>query len=440
MPFYEEKDFSIYKHRRERLLNTVKGRHLAIKTGGILLVGIFEDEKIRFRQDSTFYYFTGIEEPGAALWIDLSGQTTLYIPDYKGGRSRWVASTAELEQGEAEFFGFDEIEFLGKPCSSYKCFNFFVESEYEYLIQKLVDIVSDDGTIFTCNSASRHDYIKQKEFLKYLNQSVHHVGPFPADLLGATEDISAIIAHMRRKKDQHEIELLYRAISITALAHGAAAQIIKPDRIEYQVQAAIEFIFTDEGGSVAFPSIVASGVNSTILHYTLNNRAIEKGDLVVVDIGAEYNYYCADLTRTYPANKKFSKRQKEIYSLVLEVQEYIAQIAKPGMWIINNDHKEQSLHHLAKAYFDRNGEYADYFLHNIGHFLGLDVHDVGNHVEPLCEGDVFTIEPGLYLSDEKIGIRIEDNYWMTEKGAVCLSEELPKSPEQIEKMMQKEIE
>ena len=191
---------------------------------------------------------------------------------------------------------------------------------------------------------------------------------------------------------------------------------------------------TDSCARVAFPSIVASGKNGTILHYTDNSGTMRDGDLVVVDIGAEYRYYCADLTRTYPVSGTFTDRQRELYNLVLETQEYIASIAKPGMFLKNEDHPEQSLHHCAQQYLKERG-YDQYFSHGIGHFLGLDVHDVGNVKEPLREHDVFTMEPGIYIPEEGIGIRIEDNYLMVKKGVVCLSEQLPKEPAIIEEMV-----
>jgi Xaa-Pro aminopeptidase len=183
---------------------------------------------------------------------------------------------------------------------------------------------------------------------------------------------------------------------------------------------------------------VATGGNATILHYTMNTDVLLDGQLVVVDIGAAFGNYCADLTRTYPVSGRFTSRQKELYNLVLETQEYVERIAKPGMYLVNKDHPEKSLHHLAKKFLDDRG-YGAYFTHGIGHYLGLDVHDVGDYSKPLSEGDIFTIEPGLYIPQEKIGIRIEDDYWMSKDGLVCLSELLPKKAEDIEAMVQEEF-
>ena len=187
---------------------------------------------------------------------------------------------------------------------------------------------------------------------------------------------------MRRKKDMHEIEKINEAIDITILAHEAAAQAIKAGTLECEVQAAIEYVFTAAGSAPAFPSIVATGKNGTILHYVNNSQELKKSDLVVVDIGAKKDGYCADITRTYPVSGTFTRRQKELYQIVLDVQEYIADLAKPGMWLNNKDEKEKSLHHLAQDYLEKKG-YKKYFPHGIGHYLGLDVHDVGGYKTPL---------------------------------------------------------
>ncbi|HSW74009.1 MAG TPA: M24 family metallopeptidase, partial [Candidatus Limnocylindria bacterium] len=247
-------------------------------------------------------------------------------------------------------------------------------------------------------------------------------------------DVSKEVAILRRKKDKHEIGVMYKAIEVTMLAQEAAAHTIADGVAECEVQGSLEYIFTCSGARTAFPSIVGSGKNSTVLHYVENKDTLRDGGLVVVDIGAEYDYYCADLTRTYPVSGVFTPRQREIYNLVLDTQAYVASIAKPGMWLSNKEKPDQSLNHLAKKYLDERG-YGQYFFHGIGHFLGLDVHDVGDHSRPLQEGDVITIEPGIYIAKEELGIRIEDDYWVVSDGVICLSENLPKQADEIEAMM-----
>ena len=243
---------------------------------------------------------------------------------------------------------------------------------------------------------------------------------------------------MRQTKTADEIDAVFRAIQITRDAQHAAANAIVQGAYESEVQAALEYVMTAHGAKKAFPSIVASGPNSTVLHYTDNNRAMQQGDLVVVDIGASYKQYAADITRTYPVGGVFSPRQKEVYEIVLATQEYIASIAAPGYYLKNAQYPEKSLHHLAKKYLDERG-YGDYMPHGIGHYLGLDVHDVGDYTIPLKQGDLFTVEPGIYIAQEQLGIRIEDDYWMTDKGAICLSEDIPKTIKEVEQAAQQQF-
>jgi Xaa-Pro aminopeptidase len=418
-------NFSVIKQRRQQLLNAIKQTYPQ-KSGLILLFASFEPGRTRFRQDSSFYYYTGLEEPGVVLALDFSGETVLYVPAYGDARTKWVSSdvyTASKENLSA--WGIDRIEKLGAACKGYEFSCLFSAQEYEQLIQLIQKNIAQDKTIFTIQPVANQ--IDQKLILEKLYT-------FVPGLTKHIQDIAPLVARARRVKSQAEIEALYAAVDCTMSAQEAASQLIKPDKFEYQVQAGIEFIFTESGARAAFPSIVGSGKQGTILHYKTNNNILKKGDLVVVDIGAELDYYCADITRTYPVSGMFTKRQRELYTLVLETQEYIADLAKPGMWLSNKTEPEQSLYHLAKKFLDKTG-YGNYFTHGIGHYLGLDVHDVGDYSEPLQEGDVITIEPGIYIPEERLGIRIEDDYWIVKDGVMCLSQELPKEPELIEAMM-----
>lgn len=431
MPILEKIDPTIYKLRREKLIKNIKEKYSEKKSGVIVLFADFEKERSPFRQESSFFYLTGIEEPGCALLINLAdNKTTLYVPNFGSERKKWMAESIEVDQGLEQKYGVDEIAYLGNPCTGYQCYPFFSQSEYADLLIFLQTCTQEKRSIFTLNPQSKHAYIEQR----FILQRIANMIPDFKELL---IDISPIVEQMRRIKEGKEIELLYNAIDLTIDTHYVLATEIRPGIIEYELQGLIEYMFTGKGGAVAFPSIVASGINSTVLHYHHNNKKLKKDELLVVDIGAEYNHYCADLTRTYPVSGKFTERQKEVYMAVLDTQEYIADMAKPGYWISNKEKPEQSLHHLAVKFLANKG-YDKYFIHGIGHFLGLDVHDVGDYTKPLEPGDVFTIEPGIYIADEEIGIRIEDDYWMTENGAICLSEALPKYPKDIEIMMSSE--
>lgn len=421
----------LFAKRRAQLIENIRAAHAEASTGAVLLFAAFETEKHAFRQESSFYYYTGITEPGVALWIDLTGKTTLFVPNCSAVRAKWVACTVAPTQEHAKQLGVDEIHVLGDLLPGYVMPPFFAQETYQSFIDEIQKLISNKGTVFTLAPHDNHSYVEQRLVLARLAEFVPALGSHVVDASG-------IVAEMRRKKDKHEIEMLYEAINITITAQEAAAQSTQHGATEYEVQAGLEYMMTGAGAKPSFPSIVASGKNSTILHYSPSDRIIKKGELVVVDIGAEYNYYCADLTRTYPVSGKFTPRQRELYQLVLDTQNYIADIAKPGMWLRNKANPEQSLHHLAVAFLKERG-YEQYFIHGIGHYLGIDVHDVGTYETPLQEGDVITIEPGLYIPEENIGIRIEDNYWIVKNGAICLSEELPKSVEAIEQIMQTSV-
>jgi Xaa-Pro aminopeptidase len=424
------KDTSVYALRKKDLINGIMDEYPDVEHGLILLIGGFEKECLIFRQEPSFYYLTGIEEPAVMLTMELNGASTLYIPQYAQSRSKWVEGALAVNAAQAQSVGVSAIEYAGDQIAGYQCGPFFKQAVYKNCIERVRSVIHHGGTIFTlCPAESMSAYVEQRLVLSRLNEMV----PGFAD---ACVDISDIVAQLRRSKDMHEIELLYKAVGITEMAHDAVARSVAHGVPEADVQAGLEYVMTCAGAWPAFPSIVATGKNGTVLHYMANNGLLQKGELVVVDIGAAYAYYCADITRTYPVSGTFTPRQRELYTLVLETQKYIAEIARPGLWLSNKEKPKESLHHLAQEFLRERG-YGDYFTHGIGHFLGLDVHDVGDYTRPLAEGDVITIEPGLYIPAESIGIRIEDNYWIVKGGAVCLSESIPKTIEEIEQWVQR---
>jgi Xaa-Pro aminopeptidase len=424
-------DFSIYALRRKKFIEAVRDQHVG-KKGAIVLFGSFEGERVAFRQESSIFYLSGIQEPGIVLFLDLNGRTTLYVPNCIENRSKWVFSSIPLIQENAQKLGFDEIRTLGSVCAGYQFHPFFPREEYSDLLAVFEALARDNKSIFTFVPDNAYEYAEQRLLVQRLREFVPTIAP-------QLVDVSSIIASMRRSKDMHEIDQMYKAVEITVVAQEAAASAIADGLRECEAQASLEYIMTSSGARTSFPSIVASGKNSTVLHYNNNNGVMKNGDLVVVDIGAEFAGYAADLTRTYPVSGHFTKRQRDVYTSVLETQEYIAGLAKPGMWLSNADQPDQSLNHLARAFLAKKG-YDKYFPHGIGHFLGLDVHDVGDRMQPLQEGDIITIEPGIYIPEEQIGIRIEDDYWIVADGAVCLSENLPKGPAEIEFMVQQSLE
>lgn len=409
-------------NRRAALLESIRLSH-PDKQGAVMMCAAFKREREPFFQDSNFTYFVGIDEPGLVFYQKLDGQATLYEPQYAIERSIWLP--LKKDKAVLAAVGIEKEAFLGEPIKGYSLDPLLIASQVKTVTDHLTTLVHGGHYIF----APLQDV--SFESAMYLRQLCSFVPGFFERIV----DISSLIGQLRRKKDMRELELMYRAIEITASAQDAAAQVIAPEVSESRVQAAIDFVFADNQAVNAFPSIVGSGKNSTILHYVDNKAMMKTGDLVVVDIGASYNHYAADVTRTYPVSGKFTARQKEIYQLVLDAQMFVAEAARPGMYLRNAQFPDESLHHIAAKFFEEHG-YGKYFPHGIGHFVGLDVHDVEDRAKVLQPGDIFTIEPGLYIPEEKLGVRIEDMYWIVEDGVVCLTEGIVKEIDEVEELME----
>lgn len=425
-------DYSVYALRRKDLVTLVRQEHPEVTSGLIVICAGFENDRTAFRQESSFYYLTGIEEPGVILTLDFHGKSTIYTPQCKTNRNAWVYTAMPLIQENGKTLLIDHFKPAGSPINGYQLHLFSDLDGFSNVLAAMKSVIAAGGSICTVLPNDDRSYPEQRVLFNRFGSTL-------PELQKSTIDISQCLAIMRRRKDMHEVEQIYKAVEITILAQEAAARAVEDGITECEVQASLEYMFTGSCARPAFPSIVATGKNGTILHYNVNKDTLKNGQLVVVDIGAEFGYYCADITRTYPVSGTFTKRQRELYDLVLATQEYIASIAQPGYWLSNKDNPEKSLHHLAIKYLDERG-YGKYFVHGIGHFLGMDVHDVGDLSQPIKDGDIFTIEPGIYIPEENIGIRIEDDYWMAKDTVICLSEALPKKAEDIERMMAQELE
>jgi Xaa-Pro aminopeptidase len=254
------------------------------------------------------------------------------------------------------------------------------------------------------------------------------------------------INEMRQFKDNYEIEIMQKAVDITKQGHLSAMRNAKPGMFEYQIQSFMEFEFLFNGSErPAYTSIIGAGANSCYLHYTKNSAQAQSGDLVLMDCGAKYKGYCADITRTFPISGKFSEEQKIIYNIVLSSMDSAMTVCKPGEEFsnIHKKAKEVISNRLTELGIVQNDEDTDkYFPHGTSHFIGLDVHDVGSQ-RILEEGMVLTIEPGIYIRENSncdnkwwnIGIRIEDNILITKNGFRNLSGNIPKTIEEIELLM-----
>ena len=390
-----------YRTRRDALREE-------IKSGIVVLMGAAESERgdlrTPFFQESNFYYLTGWIEPGAILVI-APEEEVLFIPQRDPEREKWTGRKAAAgDEDIAERSGFEQVQaaetfesWIGAMSGSAPRIYTLVKRPYAEKLQALLPL---------------------REF----------------------RDVSTEIARLRMQKSPAELELIRRSTEITMEAHRAAWRRMSPGLFEYQIAAAMSNVYFDAGCERhAYPPIVGSGPNSVVLHYNANSRRFDGGELVLMDVGAECSRYTSDITRTVPAGGRFTKRQREIYDIVLGAQKAAVAAVKPGMTLGKTG--PNSLYQVANEYLDSHGEDREgnslgrYFTHGIGHHVGLDVHDANDSAEPLAAGMVVTIEPGLYIPEEGIGIRIEDIVLVTENGAEVLSAGLPKEARQIEKAL-----
>lgn len=404
--------------RRQALLERMGEGVAVIRSAQVRSITRDYPQDSDFRQDNDFFYLTGLEAPGG--WLVLSGggagEVVLYLPARNPAEERWTGPQLGPGPEAVALTGIREV----RP------------------VERLADdLRSLAGR--SSGAAASGVYLKRDRGRLCERLASVAAGGCP-ELLGVTEesarDLRPHLAALRLVKDEDELRRLRRAIEITAEAQRAAMQAMAPGLWEYEIEALIEYTFRRRGAErVGFPSIVGSGPNSTVLHYDKSRRQMEAGDLVVMDIGAEYGYYTADVTRTVPVSGKFTPRQRAIYELVLGAQEAALAATRPGVTI-------GELTRIAREYLRNNsgdlcGEVTcdRYFVHGLSHWLGMDVHDVGDYNTPLAPGMVFTIEPGIYLPGEGLGVRIEDDVLVTSTGAELLSGGAPRKVEEIERLM-----
>lgn len=412
------------RERRNNLIDLIKEKY-KVSDGIILFIGAFEIERKQFEQASNVYYFFGLKEPAAIICQDIGAKTTLFVPEYKIDRSVWLPQRFYLST--LKDMAIDHVSGLGEGIRSCTALPFFKKAGLTNLITYLHQAIKSGKKIFT---AQEDIDVQQQWVLEQLMLFGGH------EIEQSLTSIDSEIAQLRRKKSEQELEDLFQAAEVTALAQEAAAAAIKKGAYEQEVQAAIEYVFTSSGAQKAFTTIVAGGINGTILHYSDNDQPLPDKGLVVVDCGARVNHYCCDVTRTYPVAGVFSERQKKVYEDVLNVQKHIIALVKPGMYLKNKKFPDLCLQTKARQLFAELGYDVDKdFPHGIGHYIGLDVHDVGSYEEPLDEGDLITVEPGIYLKNEHLGVRIEDVVWVVKDGSVCVTDAIPKEVKEVENLM-----
>jgi len=434
---------NVYAQRRQRVMALIGGGTAVFASAPTAVM--HNDVDHPFRQDSNFYYLTGFNEPEAVAVLAPHHEEhrfVLFVRPKDLEKEIWSGYRVGVGQTK-ERYGADEvypIAELGERLPKY--------------LEKADRLYYHFG----------HDQSLNTTILKQwqrLLATYHKRGTGPV----AIEDAGLLMQTLRRVKDAEELERLRRAIAIAAKAHNHAREITAPGRYEYEIQAEMEHIFRLEGAmGPAYPSIVASGDNACILHYVENNRQMQSGDLLLIDAGCAYDYYNADITRTFPVGGQFSPEQRILYELVLEAQIKAIEAVKPGAPF--NAFHDAATRTLTEGMVElgllagsvdtliEEKKHKAFFMHGTGHFLGLDVHDAGilrnpdKTWKPFEVGNVVTVEPGIYISPyyeptegqpqiedrwRGIGIRIEDDVLITELGHEVLTAAVPKSLDAMER-------
>jgi Xaa-Pro aminopeptidase len=397
------------------------------------------DTHFRFRQDSDFFYLTGFEEPEAIAVIK-PGETheyVLFVRPRDPEREIWDGRRAGVNGAKSEFGAHES----------------FPVEEFD---AKLADILNDAETLYYRLGVQRDlddKIVREIARMRSLNRKPVHP---PATII----DPATIIHELRVIKSPDELELMQKAADIAAEAHCEAMKAVRPGMREYEVEAIIEQIFRRHGAAgPAYTSIVGAGANATVLHYINNDGELREGELLLVDAGAEYKGYASDITRTFPINGRYSQAQRDIYDLVLKAQMACVELVRPG--VTHDQLKQHSIEVLTEGMVElgllqgepeqliKDKKYEKFYMHGLGHMLGIDVHDVGRYYygkesRALEPGVVMTVEPGIYIAPDTegvpekylgIGVRIEDDVLCTNNGPRVLTNKVPKHAEEIEQLM-----
>lgn len=412
---------NIYKFNRDNLLDKIKDNSIVILFAGkaIQKTG---DQTYPFTPNRNFYYLTGIkEEDHILVMTKINGvkSSKLYIKDIDLEMEKWIGKSIRKEEAE-EIAAVDEVKF---------------KSQFDGDIHGMITMKEEINLYLDLErmSANREGTISHR-FANEITTKYPQV---------RINNVYSKIGELRLKKSQEEVDKIKKAIEITKSGIEKLMSEARVGMKEYELEAYFDFNCKVKGATgLAFTTIAAAGENATTLHYVDNNCELKENDLILFDLGAEYNCYNADISRTFPVNGKFTERQKEVYNAVLRVNEEIINLIKPGMKYkyVNEKATELIAEECIKLGLIKDkSEVRKYYYHSIGHSLGMDTHDIETpHRDIIFEpGVVFTVEPGIYIAEEGIGIRIEDDILVTEDGVINLSSDIIKTVEEIENFMSK---
>ena len=418
----------LYKQNRKRLVKEMKPNSLAIFNSNDIMP-TSADGTMAFRQNNDLLYLSGIDQEESILLVypdfhDKKQREILFLKETNENIAIWEGHKFTKEEA-TDTSGIEKIYWLDQFTNVFN--TLMAEAEYVYL---------------NTNEHIRADSEVQTRDGRFVNWCKER---YP---LHKYERIAPIMHRLRAIKSAQEIDALQTACDITEKGFRRVLSFVKPGVMEYEVEAEYihEFVRNRSRG-FAYSPIIASGFSACVLHYIENNKPCKDGDILLMDVGAEYANYCADMTRAIPVNGRFTQRQKAVYSAVLRVKREAMQMLKPGN-TIPEYHKEVGkimesellgLGLLDKTDIKNQSEdkpaYKKFFMHGTSHHLGLDVHDVGNIYQKMAPGMVFTVEPGIYIREENLGIRLENDVVITENGLHDLMRNIPIEPEEIEEIM-----
>ena len=407
-----------FEERRKKIFDTMDKQSALLLFSGIEN-HVSVDEYAPFEANRNFFYLTGLRRDHMILMMrkTLNGnKTVLFIEEADSTQERWYGRKVTVDEAR-EISGIEDIQFIDT-------FEAFVDS---MMTREDIDSLYFDCYRHQMEDLPDYNVVKAKEFAeKYQGHAIKNIFP--------------VIAEMRMQKDEDEVALVRDAVAITDKALQHVMKTLEPGMAEYQAQANFEYTIRYNGAEgTSFPTIAGSGVNGTMLHYETNLDICEDGTLLLLDLGAKYRGYCADITRTYPVNGTYSERQRQVYDIVLAANREVARVAKPGMTLreLNDIAKKVLAEGCMKlGLIEKEDEIGTYYMHGVSHHLGIDVHDVTAACnDRLRPGAVITDEPGLYIDEWEIGIRIEDDLLITENGCECLSEAIIRDPDEIEAFM-----
>lgn len=413
--------------RREKYLNLSKEGSISLFYSGNLKHKS-NDQYFKFEVNRNFFYLTNIEQDNVVLLLikghNNVSNTYLFIEKQDPLKALWDGKTLTFEEAS--------------ELSNIKLENIKDINELEIFINSLMGISRNN--IYGELNNVYFDIEKQKP-TKVLSETEVIANEFKTNypyvnILNSNRNLAVL----RMVKDELEIENTRKAINITKNALNHVLKTLKPNMYEYEIEAEYNYILNKNNTTTSFDTIAASGKNATVLHYIDNNDKINDKELILFDLGVKYNNYASDISRTYPANGKFTERQKQIYEIVLKANKETIKWLKPGRSIKEfNEYGKKILTEGLKeiGLIKEDHEITKYYYHSLGHYLGLDVHDVGLYDLKIPEGAIITVEPGLYIAEENIGIRIEDDILITKDGNINLSKDIIKEVKDIENFMNK---